>query len=166
MTEYEHSQEEPSTLSVLFRQLPRASAPVNFEETTLLRRLIGELPRASAPTEFEERVLSALRKNRKCRRIRLRWPRSSRSWLAVGVGAAIIAAITYYFLSRTTAVNHTEVPSAPMVLPFTLPKDTSVEEKISPLPQTPVRPRLQKNERSSTAPTKTVTPGIPEHDDE
>lgn len=42
MSEHEHKQE--STVLRLLEHLPRATAPVDFEETTLLRAMLSSLP--------------------------------------------------------------------------------------------------------------------------
>lgn len=166
MSEHEHKQE--STVLKLLEHLPRATAPVDFEETTLLRAMLSSLPRASAPEGFEEQVLSACEGRKERYRFRLRRWRPSRTWLAIGVGVAIVAAVTYYLFLRPglTHQTQTSAPPAPVVLPLQLPNDTSIEEKLSPSPPPSVRSRPQRQEQPSTAPTKTVTPGMPEHDDE
>ncbi|MCX7929285.1 MAG: hypothetical protein N2663_00975 [Chlorobi bacterium] len=161
--------------SNLLRQLPRVTAPLGFEETVLLRRMMKEqLPHASAPEGFEEKVLSRLReceslsRHLRPRRLRLASPRT---WIAIGVGAAIVGGIAYYFASTRSSSSreHHTIP-APHVLPLVVPTDSAIEEELAP-PTQPSRRSESESERPtvdqpSTPPGKRVTPGVPEHDQE
>jgi hypothetical protein len=173
MSEHKPDNHEHSEVRDILRQLPRATAPIGFEETVSLRRLLQEqLPRATAPEGFEEEVLSCLRKEESSRRRlrRLRLPKSPRTWIAIGVGAAIVGGIAYYSASKLASpqIEHYQPPT-PQVLPLVIPTDSAIEEPVPTRQQQqvpPVRTPRETLKQQSTAPTKRVTPGVPDHDDE
>lgn len=160
----------PDHILNLLRQLPRVTAPANFEEVTLLRRMLKELPRASAPEDFEEQVLRRLKEEHQRRKLpRIRW-NSPRTWFAAATAAAVVGAIVYYFVVHfAKSPKSTPVPSQP-VIPYVVPADTQLEQTIAPVPERKKEPssiqRRKTEPSTSVTPSKKVSPGVPEHEEE
>lgn len=153
----------------VFAQLPRATAPSNFEQETFVRLLLRQLPRATASVNFEEEVIARLRQEKRQRRWRPRL-RLPRKWLgiAIGGGIAFVGGALYYFLNRFQQSSHSIETPPPAVL--TVPVDSQLEQRIQPPTATPtMRPSAVKpNSRilESNAPTKKITPGPERQEDE
>ncbi len=157
------------SLNELLQALPTVHAPDDFEQETYVRVLLDQLPRAYAPQSFEDNVLAQLREDDQTRRrLRLRRLPRSAQWLAAGLCAAIVGAIGYYLATRNSddSPPHPELRT-PQLAPVEIQLDSGLEQRL--LRQENAPKKVQRHptapEQHSNAPTKRVTPGVPNEDE-
>lgn len=165
-----NTEHDEQVVREVFAQLPRATAPSNFEQETFVRLLLRQLPRATAPVNFEKEVIAQLRQEKRQRRWRPRL-RLPRKWfgIAIGGGIALVGGALYYFLDRFQQSSQHNIETPPPAV-LTVPIDSQLEQRIQPPAAMPTTrpPAVKPNSRTleSNAPSKRITPGPERQEDE